>query len=239
MTLPISLTSISTRLDILPTTLRILLNQTLKPSAIHVYLSKEPSRISEMDSGCSSLPDALEELFRAEPLLHLHWTTNIGSHKKLLPFCKEFPNTPVLVVDDDTVYEETLVETAFRLWEEHKCCISFRATTYLEGKQYSFWPNASGKKGIQIFHKGNGGVVYHTSWFQDPVIHDATVFKKLSETADDVWFNAWRMKQGIECYCYTRCLFKSSIPVKTSLFHINEAKNDETIQNVWKFVFGT
>ena len=234
MTLPISLTSISSRLTILPKTLQRLLNQTLKPSAIHVYLSKDPSL---MDEGCTEIPSVLQDMFDNEPLLHLHWTEDLGPHTKLLPFCKEFPDTPVLVVDDDTVYEETLVSHAFSLWQHHRCCISFRATLFNEIQEYRYWPNAAGKKEVRIFHKGNGGIVYHTSWFQDPAFHDASVYKKVAKTADDVWFNAWRMKKEIPCYCYIRCLFKSSIPVKSTLFHINESKNDETIKQVWDVVF--
>lgn len=237
MTLPISLTSISSRLTILPRTLRCLLDQTLKPSAIHVYLSREPSRITTMDSGCSAdLPEELQSMFATEPLLHLHWTENLGPHTKLIPFCQEFPNTPVLVVDDDTLHESTLVETAFYLWCEHKCCISFRATLFNKDEEYRLWPNAAGKRDVLVFHKGNGGVVYHTSWFQDPAFNNPEIFKKIAETADDVWFNAWRIKQGISCYCYVRCLLKYSIPVKSTLFHINESKNDETIRDVWRYL---
>lgn len=233
MTLPISLTSISSRLDILPKTLRSFLNQTLKPAAIHIWLSKEPAG---MDEGCKTLPIELQTLLATEPLLHLHWTDNIGPYRKLLPFAKLYPDTPVLVVDDDTIHSEEFVATANMLWNEYKCCISFRATVFNKDEHYRLWPNAARKKGIDIFHKGNGGTVYHTSWFQDPLIHDSASFLRLAPTADDVWFNLWRMKKGISCYCYIQCLIQRSIPVKTTLFHTNESKNDDFIKGVSDFI---
>jgi hypothetical protein len=233
MSLPISLTSISSRLDILPKTLRSLLDQTLKPTAIHIWLS---TAASGMDDGCKTLPIELTSLLATEPLLHLHWTENTGSYRKLLPFAKLYPDTPVLVVDDDTIHSQELVATAYMLWNQYKCCISFRATIFNKDEHYRLWPNAAGKKGVTIFHKGNGGTVYHTSWFQEPIIHDSSVFLNIAPTADDIWFNLWRMKKGISCYCYVQCLIQRSIPVKTTLFHTNESKNDDFIKRVWDFI---
>jgi len=234
MTLPISLTSISSRLDLLGRTLRILLNQTLKPSGIYVYLCKEPYGI---DEGCSSLPTDLQILFATEPLLHLRWVENTGPYCKLLPFAKEFPNTPVLVVDDDTKYLPTLVEQAYALWKEHQCCITFRATIFDSSTPYMTWPSAANTKAVTLFAKGNGGIVYHTSWFQDPRIHDFSTYRRIAPLADDVWFNAWRMKQEIPCYCSPEASFVHSVSNKKCLFQINESKNDATIRDTWAYVF--
>jgi hypothetical protein len=234
MTLPISLTSISSRLDILARTLRLLLNQTLKPSGIYVYLCREPYGI---DEGCKELPSDLKVLFATEPLLHLRWVENTGPYCKILPFAKEFPNTPVLVVDDDTKYVPTLVERAWNLWKEHECCITFRATVLDVSTSYMTWPNAAGQKAITLFAKGNGGIVYHTSWFQDSRIQDFSVYRQIAPTADDVWLNAWRIQQNIECYCATEASFVHSVNKGKCLFQINESKNDEMIRAVWAYVF--
>jgi hypothetical protein len=234
MTFPISLTSISSRLDLLVRTLRILLNQTLKPSGIYVYLSKEPYGI---DEGCSSLPKDLQILFATEPLLHFRWVENTGPYRKLLPFAKEFPNTPVLVVDDDTKYLPTLVERAWALWQLHHACITFRATILDLSTSYMTWPNASGKTAVTLFAKGNGGVVYHTSWFQDARIHEFAKYRELAPLADDIWLNAWRIKQGISCYCEPEASFTHSVSNRKCLFQINESKNDETLRVTWAYVF--
>lgn len=232
--LPISITSISTRLDLLVRTLRILLNQTLKPSGIYVYLSRESYGL---DDGCKELPKDLKLFFATEPLLHLRWTENTGPYRKLLPFAKEFPDTPVLVLDDDTKYLPTLVERAWKLWNEHKCCITFRATILDLSTAYMTWPNASGKKAITLFTKGNGGVLYQTSWFQNPRIQDSLKYLEVAPLADDVWFNAWRIQQNIECYCDTESSFIHSVTNRKCLFQINESKNDTTIRLTWEYVF--
>jgi hypothetical protein len=233
MTLPISLTSISSRLDMLVRTLRILLNQTLKPSGIYVYLSKEGFGI---DDGCVNLPRELQLLFATEPLLHLRWVPNTGSYRKLLPFAKEFPNTPVLVVDDDTKYVPTLVERAYALWMRNSCCVAFRATVIKPGESYATWENAAGKKDTMLFTKGNGGVVYHTSWFQDEAIHDVGVYGSIAPTADDVWFNGWRIKKGVPCVCDTESSFVHSVHAGKTLFQINESKNDGILRATWDYL---
>lgn len=232
--IPISITSISSRLDLLVRTLRILLNQTLKPSGIYVYLSKEPYGL---DEGCSDIPKDLKLLFATEPLLHLRWTENTGPYRKLLPFAKEFPNTPVLVLDDDTKYIPECVERAWNLWNQHKCCIAFRATVLDLSTAYMTWPNAAGQKAITLFTKGNGGVVYHTSWFQDSRIQDPSNYLSIAPLADDVWFNAWRIQQNIDCYCASETSFVHSVTNRKCLFQINESKNDETIRATWAYVF--
>lgn len=232
--LPISLTSISSRLHLLPKTLKSLLTQTLKPEAIHLWLSKEAFGI---DTGCKSIPQELQTMIEREPLLHLHWTENIGSFRKLLPFAKLYPNTPVLVVDDDTLYESTFVETAYTLWKKNQCCIAFRASIMLLDEPYMSWLNGAGEKSIYLFPKGNGGIVYHTSWFQDLRIHDANTFLKLCPTADDIWFSVWRMKQGIPCYCAPKCLIEKTMDTSCNLFQTNESKNDILLQNVYKYIF--
>lgn len=233
MSLPISLTSISSRLHILPKTLKSLLTQTLKPEGIHIFLSKEPFNI---DQGCTSLPGELQALLDAEPLLHLHWTENHGPFRKLLPFAKLFPNIPVLVVDDDTIHESTFVETAYTLWKEHQCCISFRATIMSPEHPYRTWFDGAGETSIGLFHKGNGGVVYHTSWLQDLRIHDSSIFLKFCPTADDIWFNVWRMRQGIPCYCTKKPMIQQSLPVPVGLFQTNESKNDAILKDVLKYM---
>jgi len=230
MSLPISLTCISSRLSILPKTIRSLLNQTLKPSSIHVFLSKESYGI---DDGCLSLPMELKILFATEPLLHLHYTPNIGPYRKIIPFSQLFPDTPVLVVDDDTIYKSDFIETAYSLWKLHSCSSSFRAVP-IQNSEYVNWPAASGEKDILLFAKGNGGVVYHTSWFQDNRFHSN--YSDLAPFADDIWLNIWRISLSIPCYAHSKSFIQSSIPTKTNLFLTNETQNDSIFQSVWKFL---
>ena len=229
MSLPVCLTSISSRLSILPKTIRSLLNQTLKPSSIHVFLSKESYGI---DSGCSNLPIELKTLFAIEPLLHLHYTPNIGPYRKIIPFSQLYPNTPVLVVDDDTIYSSQFIETAYTLWKEHSCCISFRAVHIDHMSSYVSWPAASGEKEILLFAKGNGGVVYHTSWFQNHIF--LSNYIQLAPFADDIWLNIWRISLSIPCYAHSKSFIQSTIPTKTNLFLTNESQNDSIFHSVWK-----
>jgi hypothetical protein len=97
---------------------------------------------------------------------------------------------------------------------------------------YMSWLDGEKETSIYLFHKGNGGVVYHTSWFQDPKIHDTKVFLDICPIADDVWFNLWRMK-----HCAPRCMIQKSLDVPIGLFQTNESKNDAIIKAVHKYIF--
>jgi hypothetical protein len=237
MTLPITVTSISSRLDLLTQTLKCLLNQTLLPSGIWVWLSYEAHGI---DEGVQELPKELEELVRREPLVHICWTENIGPYTKLLPFAKTFPDTPVLVVDDDTKYLPDLVENAWKAWkaEGGTSAICFRGTVMDVERPYRKWMDAKGVRGVGVFSKGNGGVVVHTSWFQNPRIHDSGVFLQLAPGADDIWFNLWRMWARIPCRCLEVPSFAPFSHGRPCLFQTNESKNDEHLKRVREYLAG-
>lgn len=234
MSLPVSLTTIASRLPLLPDIIKSLLTQSLKPESIHIWVSKDPFLI---DSGCDTqLPSEFEELLSSDSSIILHWTPNIGPYRKLLPFAHLYPNTPVLVVDDDTVYEKNFVEVAYTFWNQLKCCIAFRSTILDPDMPYSQWLDGAGQEAIGLFHKGNGGVVYHTSWFQDSRIHDSSVFLNMCPTADDIWFNVWRIKQRIVCYCPPSHCIQKSLKTSNCLFQTNESKNDAILKEVLNYI---
>jgi hypothetical protein len=237
MNLSISLTSIGSRLETLPKVLRSLLNQTVKPARIMVYLSKEPFP-QGIDKGCKMpLPRSLQILFATEPLLHIRWVSNHGSYRKLVPFVQEFPNELVLTVDDDILYDPKLVESALGLWTKYKACISFNCTVFKKNTPYLMWPGAQpNSESVDYFAKGNAGVLYHTSWFQDPRFADAANFLTLAPLADDVWFNFWRMALNIPVYYSTTKTRTQQIGTKTSLFEFNNTKNDAQIELVSEYL---
>ena len=86
----ISLTSIYKNQNILLLTLKSLINQSLKPTQIYLYLSQFPFLL---DSGFPNriiTDNALQKFINLNKNnITIKWVNNIGSYRKLIPLLKE------------------------------------------------------------------------------------------------------------------------------------------------------
>ncbi len=99
----ISLTSYPARIDTLHLTVMTLLNQTVKPRSVMLWLANEqfPKREDE-------LPEKLLALKKYG--LEIRFCEDLRPHKKYYYTMKENPECYVITVDDDVFYPENLVE---------------------------------------------------------------------------------------------------------------------------------
>lgn len=153
-----SLTSIKANESILKHCINSLLNQTLKPDAIYLYLSRSSYLL---DTGYSSVPNWLESL-----PVHVIFVENSGPFRKLLPLLKSKWTTDELIitVDDDTVYSPNLIETMVKTYKDSGSCICCRG--YLLTNHDSYTLKSASGPSIYNFHTGKGAVLYSPSMFQ-------------------------------------------------------------------------
>ena len=128
----VSLTSISPRVNKLITTLKSILNQTVIPDKIFLYLSEEEYLI---DKGFKNkiLPNHLKKFINENSnILELNWVENTGPYRKLLPTLKKKwkENCLIITIDDDFIYNKNLIEKHIYYYHIHNCCIGFRGKTY-------------------------------------------------------------------------------------------------------------
>jgi hypothetical protein len=196
----ICLTSIAGNSRELLETLRSLLEQTAAPDEIRLYLSEE-GYLQDGGFAARRLPAELERLLADSPLVHVFWTENIGPYRKLLPALRTFwdTDTILITVDDDTVYAPEFVEKMLTLWDRHHCCISFRATHICESWRYEDYEQRPGRS-LGQFHKGKGGVLFHARHFSKTPQVLQNDFLSLAPTGDDVWWNLFRIANGVECW---------------------------------------
>ena len=184
----VSLTSFPPRIPYLHKTLSSLLNQTLKPDMIILWLAEEQFPNKEND--------LTEEILDLKKFgLTIKWCNDIKSYKKLVPTLKEFPDDIIITVDDDIYYEKNMLELLYNSYLKapqyihcHRCTKIFYKKGEIKakggGKKYYKYPSFANKL------VGVGGVLYPPhSLYKD--ITNEKLFMELAPTNDDIWF--WLM----------------------------------------------
>lgn len=100
--LVVNITTTNNRLDLCASTVFSLINQSVSPDAIIVWVSKEPYM---SDDGILSIPDWVGFINSKRDILKFKYTKNTGPYRKIFPALREYTPDDVLVyADDDVVY---------------------------------------------------------------------------------------------------------------------------------------
>lgn len=239
MRINVSLTSIYANKDILQKSITSLLNQTMKPDAIYLYLSHERYLL---DSGFTKIPEWLSRL----PIT-VRFVPNDGPYRKLIPLLKEKWDSDevIITVDDDTVYAPNLVETMVEEYKRSGNCVGCRVVHLEDLRTYTL----SQFKPVHVnnFHTGKGAVLYHPSMFKKrvhPFITDAIFNERYAffcPTNDDIWFNLWRIYNGVACTVVLdkTYMVRDFTNKDFALYkHYNEEKNTEMYKATYNLLFG-
>ena len=238
----VSLTSFPQRMYEIHYTLYSILNQTVKPGKVILWLSKEEFPNLEKD-----IPQKVLQL--KENGLTINWCTNIFSYKKLIPTLLNYQNNIIVTADDDIFYEKDWLKT---LIESHKsnpdCIISHRAHKIKFTKDGNIAPYKKWTKKIRNikpsylhFLTGAGGVLYPTNSLNKDVLNEK-LFLKLSPKADDIWFWAMAVLNGTKICVAKNCIKhltyvnperERGLTNESTLFSINKkGGNDVQLQKV-------
>lgn len=187
----VSLTTFPERINIVPKTIKTLLNQTLKPDYIKLWLA-----IEQFPNKENGLPKELLELKQYG--LDIEWCNDIKSYKKLIPALKQYPDAVIITTDDDIYYTENTIETLYNCWLKNPSNIYAHrglVVKYIEDKglkklpfDKQFVSNTKASYFNQL--TGFGGVLYPPNCLYKEVL-DEDKFKTIIPTHDDVWF--WAM----------------------------------------------
>jgi len=186
----ISLTTYPARIKTVHETINTLLVQTVKPDRVVLWLANTQFPRKEDD-----LPRRLLKLKKYG--LSIEWCEDLKSFKKLVPSLKAYPDDIVITVDDDILYDQTLVERLLNSYKGNPNCIHTQLAMkvdYLgEGRftSYNSW------RYDKQFHAtylnlllGGSGTLYPPHSLSDEVIK-SDVFMEIAPSVDDIWF--WSM----------------------------------------------
>ncbi len=191
----VSLTSYEKRIGDAYLCIESLLQQSLRPDRIVLWLSR-----SNFPSG--KVP-ALLRRQESRGLEVVFTDDDLGPYKKYVHALERFPESLVITVDDDILYPVDMVEQLYEAWLERPQLIhchrahSMRLAGPGKLAPYNKWPNcqAGEAPSSRVFPTGVCGVLY----FPGALHADATnreQFMRLSPRADDIWLKAMSLRQG-------------------------------------------
>jgi hypothetical protein len=188
-------------------TLKSLLNQTVLPTKIFLYLSVEPYLLDHGFPEKNITNAYLRTYIENNDIISLKWTENTGPYRKLLPLLQEKWNEDCIIItlDDDTCYNSNLLKNFIEDHERDKTCvINYRGYTFSKENIINIDYNVREKltqKSLYNFATGKGGVLYHPKFFHNTndLIFDKTIYLILCDGADDIWFYLVRICNGVEC----------------------------------------
>ncbi|EUC70045.1 hypothetical protein Y017_11545 [Alcanivorax sp. 97CO-5] len=194
----VSLTTFDKRIDNVYLTIESLLQQSLKPDRIILWLSEPefPDR---------RIPHVLE-LQQQRGLEIAFCPEDLGPYKKFYYTMERYPDSLVITVDDDTLYPHDLVDQLYRSYQSMPGVIPCHrahgmrfdaAGSVLPYKQWEK-PTFQSEPSLLTFPTGVGGVLYYPGCLDERVL-DKDCFMSICPHADDVWLKAMSLKKGVPC----------------------------------------
>lgn len=235
----VSLTSYRERFNDLPQTLYSLLNQSLKPDKIILWLDQESEDFAD-------LPYEITQFIKNG--LEIKFVKNLRSYTKVFYSFKEYSDSILVTADDDIYYprdwlkklyisyiahpEDIHVHKAYRITSENNKLSLLKNIKMFVNEESARYDN---------FIVGYGGVLYPPKCFT-PEVFRQDIFFKYSPNADDVWF--WFMalvkgrkirvvKNHIKTFAINNIF--NQINSKNLVYHNRNGGYDRQIQNLMKF----
>lgn len=184
----VSLTSFPERIPYVHKTIETILNQSVKPDMVILWLAREQFKKKEKE-----LPKDLLKLRRYG--LTIRWCEDLKSYKKLIPALKKYPNDIIVTADDDVYYDKDWLKYLYESYLKEPYYIHAHRITkfYIEGGEYKTIPACQSVYCQPSYlHKpvGIGGVLYPPHCLYRDVTNKK-LFMNLAPTNDDIWF--WLM----------------------------------------------
>lgn len=212
--LVVSLTSYKKRFPTLVLCLKSLLNQTMLPDHIVLYLSKDEKK---------SLPNAVKALEKYG--LEIRFVgLDLKPHKKYYYAMKEYPNDIIITVDDDVVYDKNLIKDLYSTYKQFpNCIISARAHKIVikKGKivDYSKWNQSyipsSLHPSFLFMATGVGGVLYPPHLLNLNILLNLKYINKYIEV-DDLWLKTVEIISGVPTVICGSKLEKNRIEIPSA-----------------------
>lgn len=197
----VSLTTFGPRLREVAVAIESIMEQTMLPNRIILWLS------DELENAPETIPQSLRLLERRG--LEIRYTRDIGSATKLIPALRAFPEDVIITIDDDTLYDYDMID---RLVTAHRRF----PTAVCAGRIDRIIPTDGGR-GLKLLYDkaddlyltkeplmqpmalGVGGVLYPPHALHEDVF-DTDLMHRLAPKADDIWFKAMELLAGTPVY---------------------------------------
>lgn len=228
----VSLTTYPERVNQVWKTITSLLNQTMKPQKVILWLAKEQFQGHQ-------LPESIIRLKGRG--LEICYCEDLKSHKKYFEVMKQYPEKIIVTADDDILYPENHLE---KLWEAHLefpsevICqwshqITFNGNS--EFVPYNEWmDNAKEEPSFATLAVGCNGILYPPKALPKEAF-DKEGIQKYALTADDLWLKCMELLAGIKTInCNeTILIYYNVLSTRQSGLWINNTGKQKNNDKVW------
>ena len=235
----VSLTSFPARINRVYLVIESLLRQTVMPSKIVLYLSKQ-----EFD-GFDVLPSKLKRLCSKGLLQVCLEDENLRPHNKYYFAVRDYSEFDIITVDDDIFYPEDFIEglcNTHNSFPDSVCC-NYASIMRVEDNKfapYSTWEDCKTPEVElnNLLPKGVGGVYYPQNIFDKRILLDKELLLTLCPAADDLWLRCntiLNRKTVVKAKNYDNNIFidiliRNNIRLCDS--NVTENKNDEQLSKI-------
>jgi len=180
----VSLTSYHKRFATLHMTLQCLINQSVRPDRIVLWIAESERAI---------VPDDVLK-FKSKGV-EIKYCGDIKSYKKIVPMLVEDANAFIVTADDDLAYQSDWLEKIVSAWDgDYKTVVAYRAHKArldsagmpVDYKEWEWQYSDSSVRSGLIFPTTGFGTLYPPHCFHHDVT-DEKLFEKLAPQTDDIW----------------------------------------------------
>ena len=191
----VSLTSIPPRFSQLHLVIKSILQQTLLPDRLVLWLSKEHKNKNFLKCSLTNLPKKIQNLQKNG--LEIYFTKDIGSYRKLIPSLKKFPNDIIITIDDDILYEKHTIKNLYSAYLQNgKQKVYCQRSRLIERRvkkgKVEYTANTlnftSKNNDKKLFFTTGGGTLFPPHILYKDVFQES-ILSKLTPFEDDSWFN--------------------------------------------------
>lgn len=239
----VSLTSHPGRINTVDKCIKSLLSQNVLPKKIILWLSKVQFPKLE-----DNLPKSLLMLTNFARF-EIRWTEDdLGPHKKYFYVMQEYPEIPIIIVDDDVCYDIKFIKTLMECYKKFPDCIScMRANLIMfkpNGKlrNYKSWLMGYSilldTPSYQLLPTGVGGVLYPPNILSKEVFDKEAILQN-ALYCDDLWLKFNAVKNGVKTVIPINYTSYSEIPNTQNIalwrLNVNGNNNDICMRNIIEY----
>lgn len=227
----VSLTTYPARISTVWITIASLLQQTMKPYKVILWLAEEqfPGH---------NVPDRLRALERRG--LEIRFCEDLKPHKKYYYAVQEHPDYYIITADDDIFYPENHIEQLFKGHEKYPadvvCHWSHRIMVDEQGDfgPYNDWPDHGGEvPAYHVLAVGCNGILYPPGSLPEETFDKKMIMEHALYT-DDLWLKCMEILNGrktVNCNETPLIYFNILSTRRSGLWksNIGESRNNDTI----------
>lgn len=184
----VSLTTFGKRIYDVYLAIESIMQNTVKPNRILLWLAEEEFQHTP-------LPQTL--LKQQKRGLEIRYCPDIRSYKKIIPTLQAFPESTIITIDDDAIYEFDLIERMINAHINNPkavcSCRTHRINLNEEGRPNSYldWEMCASYEDTSYlnFPTTGGGTLYPPNSLHKEVTN-IEAFTSMCPTADDIWLHA-------------------------------------------------